>query len=293
MTGEDGAGSRPSARGRRASFAERRERKAAIDDPAVVLEAAARFLEPRARSVAEVRRRLTGAGYRADLVEGAIDPDARARDARRRGVRPRLGRVARSGAATRRTGDPPGARAQGRRPRPRSTSSSASGARRPPGSRSRRRGGRGHAPDQAAAERLLRATPAASRASRTPASAASAPTRCSPATASIPRSAATVAAQVEMDADATSRPTTTEPRRRRRCGSVAGRLTLGVGGRRLRGRRTTCRFERRASQHRLGRGPGRGPPRHGDWSFRRRTSAHSSTILRHARPDGRNRIWIP
>jgi regulatory protein len=59
-------------RGRRASFAERKERKAQIEDPAVVLEAAARFLEPRARSVTEVRRRLTGAGYRIDLVEGAI-----------------------------------------------------------------------------------------------------------------------------------------------------------------------------------------------------------------------------
>jgi regulatory protein len=58
--------------GRRATFAERRERKAQVDDPEVVLEAAARFLEPRARSVAEVRRRLTGAGYRTDLVEGAI-----------------------------------------------------------------------------------------------------------------------------------------------------------------------------------------------------------------------------
>lgn len=57
---------------RRESFAERRERKAEIDDPAVVLEAAARFLEVRSRSVAEVRRRLGGAGYRPDLVEGAI-----------------------------------------------------------------------------------------------------------------------------------------------------------------------------------------------------------------------------
>jgi regulatory protein len=38
-----------------------------------VLEAAARFLEPRARSVAEVRRRLTGAGYRPELVDGAIE----------------------------------------------------------------------------------------------------------------------------------------------------------------------------------------------------------------------------
>jgi regulatory protein len=58
---------------RRESVAERRERRAAIDDPAVVLEAAARFLEARSRSVAEVRRRLTGAGYRAELVEGAIE----------------------------------------------------------------------------------------------------------------------------------------------------------------------------------------------------------------------------
>ena len=68
MTGGDGSGSG----GRRATFAERRERRAQIDDPLVVLEAAARFLEPRARSVTEVRQRLTGAGYRSDLVEGAI-----------------------------------------------------------------------------------------------------------------------------------------------------------------------------------------------------------------------------
>ena len=72
MAGEVGGGSSGPPRGRRASFAERRERKAQIEDPAVVLEAAARFLEPRARSVTEVRRRLTGAGYRTDLVEGAI-----------------------------------------------------------------------------------------------------------------------------------------------------------------------------------------------------------------------------
>lgn len=57
---------------RRESFAERRERRAAVDDPAVVLEAAARFLEVRSRSVVEVRRRLGGAGYRPDLVDGAI-----------------------------------------------------------------------------------------------------------------------------------------------------------------------------------------------------------------------------
>jgi regulatory protein len=57
----------------RETFAERRERRSAIDDPEVVLEAAARFLEARARSVGEVRRRLTSAGYRDDLIEGAID----------------------------------------------------------------------------------------------------------------------------------------------------------------------------------------------------------------------------
>jgi regulatory protein len=57
----------------RESPAERRESRGAVDDPAVVLQAAARFLEARSRSVAEVRRRLTGAGYRADLVEGAIE----------------------------------------------------------------------------------------------------------------------------------------------------------------------------------------------------------------------------
>ncbi len=58
---------------RRESLTERRERRAAVDDPAVVLDAAARFLEARSRSVAEVRQRLTSAGYRADLVDGAID----------------------------------------------------------------------------------------------------------------------------------------------------------------------------------------------------------------------------
>jgi regulatory protein len=60
------------ARGRKESFAEGRERRAAIDDPAVVLEAAARFLEARSRSVAEVRRRLGRAGYRSELIEGAV-----------------------------------------------------------------------------------------------------------------------------------------------------------------------------------------------------------------------------
>ena len=58
---------------RKETYAERRERRAAVDDPAVVLEAAARFLEARSRSIAEVRRRLTTAGYRSDLVDGAIE----------------------------------------------------------------------------------------------------------------------------------------------------------------------------------------------------------------------------
>lgn len=39
----------------------------------MVLEAALRFLEARQRSVAEVRRRLVTAGYRDDLVTGAIE----------------------------------------------------------------------------------------------------------------------------------------------------------------------------------------------------------------------------
>jgi regulatory protein len=57
---------------RRETYAEQRERRGAVEDPQVVLEAAARFLEARSRSVAEVRRRLTSAGYRTELVDGAI-----------------------------------------------------------------------------------------------------------------------------------------------------------------------------------------------------------------------------
>jgi regulatory protein len=47
-------------------------RRAAIEDPAEVLTAAARFLEARPRSTDEVRHRLREAGYRADLVEAAL-----------------------------------------------------------------------------------------------------------------------------------------------------------------------------------------------------------------------------
>ena len=57
---------------RRGSIAERRAERAGIDDPDVVLAAALRFLEARSRSEAEVRRRLTQAGYRESLVDGAI-----------------------------------------------------------------------------------------------------------------------------------------------------------------------------------------------------------------------------
>jgi regulatory protein len=56
----------------RESFSERRARRAEVDDPALVLEAALRFLEARQRSVAEVRRRLTTAGYREELITAAL-----------------------------------------------------------------------------------------------------------------------------------------------------------------------------------------------------------------------------
>ncbi len=61
------------ARRRAKPFAERRAERAEIDDPEIVLGAALRFLEARQRSTAEVRRRLTTAGYREGLVEGAIE----------------------------------------------------------------------------------------------------------------------------------------------------------------------------------------------------------------------------
>ncbi|MCI0344865.1 MAG: recombination regulator RecX [Chloroflexi bacterium] len=53
--------------------AERRARHAEVEDPAIVLEAALRFLEARQRSTDEVRRRLTTAGYRSELVDAAIE----------------------------------------------------------------------------------------------------------------------------------------------------------------------------------------------------------------------------
>ncbi len=68
-----GASTRRDSRRPAETRSERRARRAAVDDPAVVLEAAARFLEVRPRSVAEVRRRLRDAGYRPELVEGAVE----------------------------------------------------------------------------------------------------------------------------------------------------------------------------------------------------------------------------
>jgi regulatory protein len=59
-------------RARKPTPAERRERRAAVEDPAEVLDAGARFLEARPRSIAEVRRRLVRVGYREDLVEAAL-----------------------------------------------------------------------------------------------------------------------------------------------------------------------------------------------------------------------------
>ncbi len=55
-------------RPRKPTFAERRERRAAVEDAAEVLDAAAQFLEARPRSVSEVQRKLAGLGYRSSLV---------------------------------------------------------------------------------------------------------------------------------------------------------------------------------------------------------------------------------
>ena len=60
-------------RPRKPTPAERRQQRAEVEDPAQVLEAGARFLEARHRSVAEVRRKLTRLGYRTDLVSDAIE----------------------------------------------------------------------------------------------------------------------------------------------------------------------------------------------------------------------------
>lgn len=88
MASERSAGGVGESRRRRASYAERRARRAQVDDETEVLDAAARYLEARPRSIAEVRRRLTDGGYRSELVEtvvarlielGYLDDDAFAR----------------------------------------------------------------------------------------------------------------------------------------------------------------------------------------------------------------------
>ncbi len=53
--------------------ADRRARHAAVDDPAVVMEAAAAFLAVRSRSVDETRRRLRHHGYQPALVDGVLE----------------------------------------------------------------------------------------------------------------------------------------------------------------------------------------------------------------------------
>jgi regulatory protein len=53
-------------------MAVRRAERAEITDPAVLLEAALRFLEARQRSADEVRQRLLLQGYRVTMVDGAI-----------------------------------------------------------------------------------------------------------------------------------------------------------------------------------------------------------------------------
>lgn len=71
MAEERGAsGGRP--RPRKPTQAERREQRGTVEDPAEVLDAGARLLEARPRSVDEVRRRLVRLGYRPELVEAAI-----------------------------------------------------------------------------------------------------------------------------------------------------------------------------------------------------------------------------
>jgi regulatory protein len=65
---------RPSGRPRRQTPtpAERREKRAGIEDLPTVVDAGARFLETRSRSVSEVRTRLLRLGYQPELVEAAI-----------------------------------------------------------------------------------------------------------------------------------------------------------------------------------------------------------------------------
>lgn len=65
-------GSRRSSRTAGRRHRDRRAERAAVADVGPVLDAAARYLEVRPRSVSEVRRRLLTAGFAEELVEAAI-----------------------------------------------------------------------------------------------------------------------------------------------------------------------------------------------------------------------------
>jgi regulatory protein len=58
---------------RRETHAERRERRAQVDDAEVVMEAAAAFIAVRPRSVDETRRRLRHLGYQQSLVDVVLE----------------------------------------------------------------------------------------------------------------------------------------------------------------------------------------------------------------------------
>lgn len=58
---------------RREAAAERRSRRAEVDDPAVVMEAAATFLSVRRRSVGETRTRLKDLGFPLRLCDEVVD----------------------------------------------------------------------------------------------------------------------------------------------------------------------------------------------------------------------------
>ena len=71
---EDGERGRPGRRPRppKPTPAERRETRGRVEDLTEVVDAAARFLEARPRSISEVRRKLQHLGYQATLVEAAV-----------------------------------------------------------------------------------------------------------------------------------------------------------------------------------------------------------------------------
>ena len=148
------SGGRP--RSRTPTPAERRERRGTVEDPAEVLDAGARFLEARPRSVDEVRRRLLRLGYRARPGRGGHRPPDRPALPRRRRVRPGLGRVAGPGEAARRARAPARARAEGRGPGVVAEVLEDRRASPAPGRARRTATTEPPSPDDAAAERLLR-----------------------------------------------------------------------------------------------------------------------------------------